>query len=282
MARIPVRSKPIAEIVDAVKNVALQDAKDIWIMGLNTANYGIDLPEHKPQLHKVIREISAIEGISRINIISLVFPNMYDELLEELSSNPKVSYIEFGAQTGSNKMHFIMNTGTTVEDIEKVLVRLPHKKVQCLFIVGHPGETDEDFEETLNLIRKYKLWNARITPYILVEGTPASKMDQIPKEIIRKRVQQVKNLKSILKEDYLKTLHCGQRTYGYPYKCIEEYDGALQLYLEHGESHLTLISEPIYDESEKNKVDNLSKYSKVNGTITGFSKNGTPIIKMEL
>ncbi len=282
LARIPLRSKPMEYILEAVENAVDGGAKDIWIMGLNTTIYGIDFPDHKPQLHTLIRKISEIKGISRISVISLVYHNMYEELLDELASNPLVSFIEIGTQTGSNRMHSIMNTGTTVENIEMVLKRLSHKVVQCLLIVGHPEETQEDFVETLKLIYKYNLWNARITPYIFVDGTPASQMKQVPKEVTTARVKAILHIQDHLKKAYLKTIHRGQKTYCYPYDIISKEDGAWIIVSKHGESSLNLFSEPIYDEITKKKLISLPTYSRVNCVVTGFDEKGNPIVTIDL
>lgn len=214
LARIPVRSMPMDKILEAVKNATDQGARKIDLMSLNTANYGIDFPEHKPIFHELIQKVSENSDVKLINVWSLTVHNMYPELLDELANNPKVNMIEIGIQTGSAKMHKFMNTGATLEKIEEILERLKHKELRTLFIVGHPGESEEDFEETLSLIRRHNLWDSMVNPYILVEGTASSKMEQLSDEVKFSRWKKTEELFEEVKKAYFDSL-VGKRVEGY-------------------------------------------------------------------
>lgn len=257
LARIPVRSKPMEKILEAIQNATNEGARKIDLMSLNTANYGIDFPEHKPILHKLIQKVSENPDIKVINIWSLTIHNMYPELLDELAYNPKIKMVEIGIQTGSATMHKIMNTGATLKQIEEVLERLKHKELQTLFIVGHPGETEEDFAETLNLIRKYNLWNSIVNPYILVEGTASSKMEQLPEELKNYRRNKTEELFDELRRTYFESL-VGKKIEGYLIDALTVEDlGVVLVTFKHKYSSAILEAYLSKDEYEKRFKNNI-------------------------
>lgn len=204
MTKIPVRSKPMDYLLEAVKNSTDAGARRVELLALNTCNYGIDFPEHKPLLHNLIRRISENDDVKIIDVYSLTIANMYPELLRELIDNPKVKLVEIGIQSGSDHLLELMNTGTTVQEIEQLLQAvLPHKLLKTIIIVGHPGETEEDFSKTMDLVKKYNLWYIQVNPFIYIEGTKSGQMKQIPKEVINERYARATKIVAEMRKKYL-------------------------------------------------------------------------------
>ena len=109
--KIPVKSVPFDEVIEIAKNVTESSKVSIIVLtGLNTCNYGIDIGDKKQKLHLLLQELSKIESVKFIEVHSLTIGDMYEELTAELANNPKVLLIGFSVQSGSNKMHKIMNT----------------------------------------------------------------------------------------------------------------------------------------------------------------------------
>lgn len=215
LSRIPVKSVPMEKILEIVEQVTAEGVRKITLEGLNVANYGIDFSkDHKPLLHELIRKISLNEKVRVIDVMSVTAANMYPELLHELSCNPKVDYIEVGCQSFSDDVISKMNVGTNSTQIEDICKALSHKTFRPIFIIGHPGETEEDFQKTLYLIRKYKLMDARLPTYICVQGTPSSWMEQVPEEIIKDRFKRARELLVELQREYFDNL-IGKEVDGY-------------------------------------------------------------------
>lgn len=242
LAKIPVRSKPIETILEAVQDVTSKGAYHITLMSLNTTIYGIDFTEHRQVFHELIQRVSENPNVSLIDIYSLTVHNMYPELLNELMSNSKIKMIEIGIQTGSDKVHKIMNTGATTEMVINIFESLKFKSQQLkpLFIIGHPGETEEDFELTLDLIQKYNLCCATITPYICVQGTPASRMEQVADEVKFKRYKRAEALVKQLNYEYKNSL-VGKVQTGYVSSVVHT-ENNHYIYIRHSDSILTFIA----------------------------------------
>ena len=230
-------------LLTAVKNSTDAGARRVSLLALNTCNYGIDFPEHKPLLHELIRKVSNINNAKVIDVYSLTIANMYPELVQELVTNPKVGLVEMGIQCGSNHLLQIMNTGATLEKTEKLIQAIvPNKKFKTIVIVGHPGETEEDFEQTISLLQKYNLWHTQVNPFMCVEGTKASKMEQIPTEVVRKRYEKIAKkiiikiytslyIRNMMKKQYLNSL-LGTRVKAYIIEAHIQKDSSIKVKME--------------------------------------------------
>ena len=125
-----------------------------------------------------------------------------------------------------------MNTGATLEKTEKLIQAIvPNKKFKTIVIVGHPGETEEDFEQTISLLQKYNLWHTQVNPFMCVEGTKASKMEQIPTEVVRKRYEKILQVLSEMKKQYLNSL-LGTRVKAYIIEAHIQKDSSIKVKME--------------------------------------------------
>ncbi|NMA49595.1 MAG: tRNA (N(6)-L-threonylcarbamoyladenosine(37)-C(2))-methylthiotransferase MtaB [Tissierellia bacterium] len=178
-ARGPIRSRSIIDIEQETKNLAEAGFKEVVLTGIHIASFGKDLGDI--ELVDVIDKISEIKGIERIRLSS-VEPNLIDdEFMKKVSTNKKVcDHFHLSLQSGSDSVLKRMNRKyTTSEFKEKVfLIRkyMPNAGLTTDIIVGFPGETDKEFEETYNYVNEIGFSRIHIFKYSKRRGTPAAEM----------------------------------------------------------------------------------------------------------
>ena len=191
-ARGRVRSKTIDNILFEVKGLADNGYKEINLVGINLSSYGLDLGTN---LSDVINKISEIQGIERIRLGSLEPDLVTEKFLREISKNEKFCpQFHLSLQSGSNKILKAMHRLYTREDyiniVEKIRSMFKNATITTDLIVGFPGETENEFEESIDIIKKIKFLKIHIFPYSLRSGTVAAKMPgHIPKDIKNRRVK---------------------------------------------------------------------------------------------
>ena len=194
--RGPFRSRELTAIVLEANKLAQQGVKEIILVGQDTTRYGIDIYK-KPKLIELIRALSLIEGIEWIRLL-YCYPEMVSyELIDEIVSNKKVcKYIDIPMQHASNSILKLMGRKTNAKNLKDLVKRLRSKgrtnketiTIRSTFIVGFPGETDEDIEELKKFIEKSKLDRVGVFMYSKEEGTPAAKFkNQVSKSLKKSR-----------------------------------------------------------------------------------------------
>ncbi len=200
-------------IINEIKKAVENGAKEIFLLGQNVNNYGKyfsngngAIVQEKKQKHnftKLLQEISQVEGVERIRFTSPHPLHMDDEFIEEFVSNPKIcKSIHAPLQSGSTKVLKDMKRGYTKEWFlkicEKIRALVPEVRITTDIIVGFPGETDEDFADTIDVIKKVKfdqIFNFKYSPR---PNTQAEIMDnQIDDKIATKRLTEVIDLHKI-------------------------------------------------------------------------------------
>ena len=174
------RSRKLEDIVNECKAVIESGYKEITLLGQNVNSYGNDL--EGVNFAKLIEEISKIEGDFRLSFMTNHPKDFTEDLIKAIASSNKTSkYVHLPVQAGSNRILKLMNRKYTREDyIEKVkLLRkyIPDVSISSDIMVGFPTETEEDFLDTLNLVKEVKFSSAFTFVYSRRVGTPASKMD---------------------------------------------------------------------------------------------------------
>lgn len=202
------KSRPMADIVHEVEQLASQGYSEITLLGMNVNSYGLEkvgigfrkllmstekrftrsaLPSNKSQylsprglspFVNLIRQISAIPGIHLIRFLTSNPWDFYEDLIEEIAHNHKVDrYIHLPIQSGSNQILNKMNRGYTKEDYVKLVRKLRHHIPNVILgtdiIVGFPGETQADFQETVDLAKKINWQVAFVAQYSPRPGTAA-------------------------------------------------------------------------------------------------------------
>lgn len=194
-ARGRVRSRKPESIISEIKKIAEKDIKEVVLTGIHIASYGKDFKDdHKGySLIDLLEEINNISGIERIRLGSLEPTLITTQFINRLIKLEKVcDHFHLSMQSGSNKTLERMNRRYTKEDFKQAvdLIRENYKEVAITtdIIVGFPGETDEEFEETLSFIKSIKFYKTHIFKYSKRDGTKAAIMkDQVPDDIKEKR-----------------------------------------------------------------------------------------------
>jgi ribosomal protein S12 methylthiotransferase len=183
------RSRKIENIVEETRILAAQGIKEIIIIAQDTSKYGIDLYGEK-KLHTLLEKISEVKGVEWIRVHYIYPEDFYEELLETFVSNEKLlNYFEIPLQHVNDKVLKRMNRKTDRKSIDTLLKsirnRIPDAVIRTTFIVGFPGETQEQFEELEEFIEEFKFDRLGVFSYSEEEGTPAAKMAESIDEDIR-------------------------------------------------------------------------------------------------
>ena len=209
------RSRKPADIIAETKEVAKQGYKEIMLLGQNVNSYlrsemkaikeGKLIDENGDyseinSFAKLLREINKIEGIERIRFVSPHPKDFTDDVIEAIRDCDKVcKFVHLPLQSGSTNMLKVMNRKYTKEQyldlVEKMKKQIPNIKFSTDIIVGFAGETEEDFEDTLDVVNKVKFEQVFMFIYSRRKGTPGDRMEnQIPEEIKHKRFDRLKEL----------------------------------------------------------------------------------------
>jgi tRNA-2-methylthio-N6-dimethylallyladenosine synthase len=188
------RSRDPKIIMDEVNSLAKTGCKEITLLGQNVNSYGntLDISYTFP---KLLEEINGIDGIERIRFMTSHPKDFSDELIESYRTLDKLCpHLHLPVQSGSNRILKAMNRKYTREEylnkIDKIKELLPNVAITTDIIVGFPGETEEDFEQTIDLVKRVQYDSAYTFLYSIREGTAAAKMkDQIPDVVKHKRFQ---------------------------------------------------------------------------------------------
>lgn len=196
-ARGPIRSRNIRDIVLEAKRLADNGFKEIVLTGIHVASYGKDFDNKEIGLIDVIEDISNIDKIKRIRLSSLE-PRIVDKnFLDRLSKVEQFcDHFHLSLQSGSDSILQSMNRKYDTHLYERTinLIReyYPNAAITTDIIVGFPGETDEDFEQTLNFVDKIQFSKIHVFKYSNRKGTVASKMkNQIPGLVKKERSQRL-------------------------------------------------------------------------------------------
>ncbi len=187
-------SKPIEELVKESQHLASQGVKELLLIAQDSTYYGLDLYK-KRALVDLMDQLSQVEGIEWIRL-HYAFPTGFPEdILEVIQSNPKVcKYLDIPLQHASSKVLKIMRRGINLEKtktlVEKIRAKVPGIAIRTTFIVGHPGEEEEDFEELLSFVKEMRFERVGVFTYSHEEDTHAYSMeDHVPEEVKEERAR---------------------------------------------------------------------------------------------
>jgi tRNA-2-methylthio-N6-dimethylallyladenosine synthase len=189
-------SRAPTQILDEAKKLADQGVRELTLLGQNVNAYH----SGSATLASLITELSQISGIQRIRYMTSHPRDMSDDLIEAHGANPKLMpYLHLPIQSGSDRVLKAMNRGHTAAKylklIERIRVAQPRIAVTSDFIVGFPGESDSEFEYTMQLVRDVRYAAAYSFKYSPRPGTPAAERDdQIPEEVKNERLARLQTL----------------------------------------------------------------------------------------
>ena len=196
------RSVPLHEIVQDVKKYTEKGYKEILFLGQNVNSYGSDLADEADNFAKLLRESAKIEGDFWIKYVSPHPKDFTDEVIEAIADNSKIArMLHLPLQSGSTKILNAMNRGYTKEEFitlaKKIKEKIPDIGLTTDIIVGFPGETDEDFQDTMDVVNEVGFENAFMFMYSKRSGTPAATMEeQVDEQVKNERLQQLMRLQN--------------------------------------------------------------------------------------
>ena len=203
------RSREPRAIIEEVKGLAKQGYKEITLLGQNVNSYlrverekQIPFEEYEGvhSFATLLEAINKIDGIERIRFVSPHPKDFTDDVIDAISKCDKVcKLVHLPLQSGNTKVLKEMNRKYTKEQylnlVDKMKAKIPNLTLSTDIIVGFPGETDEEFEDTLDVVRKVKFEQVYMFIYSRRVGTPGDRMEnQIPEEIKHKRFDKLKEL----------------------------------------------------------------------------------------
>lgn len=199
-------SRDMNVILDEVKRCVDEGYKEITLLGQNVNSYGNDLHIDGVNFASLLREIDKIEGKFRVRFMTSHPKDLSAEVVDVMASSKKIcSNIHLPIQSGSSKVLRDMNRRYDREHyyslIEMLRSKMPDIGITTDIMVGFPTETEEDFEDTMDMVRRVRYSNAFTFIYSPRKGTPAAKMEQIPYDIKKRRIGELIKLQnSITKE----------------------------------------------------------------------------------
>jgi len=198
------RSRNPEDILNEVKELANQGYKEVTLLGQNVNSYlrsgNVDFDSNIKSFAELLREVNKIDGIERIRFVSPHPKDFTDDVIEAIRDCEKVcKIIHLPLQSGSSQVLKVMNRKYTKEQYlnlaEKMKKMIPGVVFSTDIIVGFPGETEEDFEDTLDVVRKVHFEQVFMFIYSRRVGTPGDKMEnQVPEEIKHARFDRLKEL----------------------------------------------------------------------------------------
>ncbi len=194
--RGPEYSRPFDKIISEAEQLIKNGAKEITLLGQNVNAYSYKENSKEFRISNLIKHLEQFSELERIRYTTSHPIDMTDDLIDCYTYSKKLMpFVHLPIQSGSNKMLKLMNRKHTVEDYLKVYKKL--KKINLDiefssdFIIGYPGETQRDFEDTFNLIKKIKFINSFSFIFSPRPGTKASKLELIKKNIAKERLMQI-------------------------------------------------------------------------------------------
>ena len=185
------RSREPEAIVKEVKRLVADGVSEVMLLGQNVNSYGKTL-EHPVTFAQLLEMLEDVEGLKRIRFMTSHPKDLSDELIETMAKSKKICHhLHLPLQSGSSRILKAMNRRYDKEKylnlVDKIRTAIPDISLTTDIIVGFPGETEEDFEETLDVVSKCGYDTAFTFLYSRRSGTPAAEMEQIPQDVAKER-----------------------------------------------------------------------------------------------
>ena len=186
------RSREPKDIIREIERLVADGVVEVMLLGQNVNSYGKNL-EHPISFAQLLREVEKIEGLERIRFMTSHPKDLSDELIQVLAESKKICrHLHLPLQSGSTRILKEMNRHYTKEQylelVKKIRTAVPDMAITTDIIVGFPGETEEDFLETMDVVKQVEYDSAFTFIYSKRTGTPAAaKEEQVPEEIVKDR-----------------------------------------------------------------------------------------------
>lgn len=208
MVRGPEQGRPPEQILSEARSLAEQGCMEIILLGQTVNSYRYTADGRTTRLHDLLHGLHDIPGIRRIKFVTNYPKDMTDELLKTVAELPKCSpYLHVPAQSGSNAVLGRMKRGYTVEEYREMMAKIRHfipgAAVSSDFIVGFSGETDEDFQQTADLVQECRFKNSFIFKYSERPGTKGAELlpDDVPVAVKKARNNELLRIQNAISEE---------------------------------------------------------------------------------
>ncbi|MCI6914914.1 MAG: tRNA (N6-isopentenyl adenosine(37)-C2)-methylthiotransferase MiaB [Lachnospiraceae bacterium] len=198
------RSRTPEDILEEVQRLADSGYVEIMLLGQNVNSYGVNFMGTSPILEAnpdydfpdLMEDVCKIEKIHRVRFMTSHPKDLSDKLIDVIARNPKICrQIHLPVQAGSTEILKKMNRHYTKEQylalVDRIRAKLPDVSLTTDIMVGFPGETEEDFLETVDVVKKCHYDQAFTFIYSIRSGTPAAKMEQVPADVVNERFQRL-------------------------------------------------------------------------------------------
>ena len=194
--RGPEYSRPIKKILNEAEILIKNGAKEITLLGQNVNAYSYLENSKEYRISNLINELEKYSELKRIRYTTSHPRDMTDDLIDCYSNNKKLMpFVHLPIQSGSNKILKLMNRKHTVEDYLNIYEKLkkinPKIEFSSDFIISYPGETNDDFNDTLNLVKKIKFINSYSFIFSPRPGTKAAELKLIDNEVSKERLKEI-------------------------------------------------------------------------------------------
>lgn len=200
------RSRNPQDIIAEIKKLVADGVVEVMLLGQNVNSYGKNL-ETPMTFAQLLQEVEKIEGLERIRFMTSHPKDLSDELIEVMANSKKICrHLHLPLQSGSSEILKVMNRRYDKEKylelVQKIKTAIPDIGLTTDIIVGFPGETEEDFQETLDVVRKVRYDSAFTFIYSKRTGTPAAAMEnQVPEDVVKDRFDRLlKEVQTISQE----------------------------------------------------------------------------------
>ncbi len=186
------RSREMEDILDEIRGLAADGVVEVMLLGQNVNSYGKTL-KTPVSFAELLRKVNEIDGLQRIRFMTSHPKDLSEELIDAMRDCDKVcAHLHLPLQSGSSQILKKMNRKYSKESylelVDKIREKLPDISLTTDIIVGFPGETDEDFEDTLDVVRRVRFDSAYTFIYSRRTGTPAAAMEnQVPEKVVKER-----------------------------------------------------------------------------------------------
>ena len=189
------RSRKPRDIIREVERLASDGVIEVMLLGQNVNSYGKNLDE-PVSFAKLLREVCRVDGIARVRFMTSHPKDLSDELIDVMATEPKICHhLHLPLQSGSSRLLSEMNRHYDKEQylalVDRIRARIPDIAITTDIIVGYPGETEEDFLATMDVVERVRYNTAFTFIYSPRTGTPAAKKEMVPEDITKERFQRL-------------------------------------------------------------------------------------------
>jgi ribosomal protein S12 methylthiotransferase len=206
------RSRPVEDIVLEIEQLVARGTKEINLVSQDTISYGRDLKEDGRNLAHLVRAIGDVPGLNWLRLFYLYPERLTEEMIELVANHPRVlPYVDMPLQHASERMLKIMRRGHGPDRqkriVERMRTEIPNLTFRTAFIVGHPGETDADFQELCDFVKWAQFERVGVFKYSHEEGTRSGGLEElVPEKTIAARHRKLMQLQRPISKKKLRSL----------------------------------------------------------------------------